>query len=77
VYLEPVLKVLKENKKKFLENPLGITDQLINISALQPSYKKSITICLVKHWIKSCFGKNSTSILKNESSDFFAVYLTV
>jgi hypothetical protein len=46
VYLEPVLKVLKENKKKFLENPLGITDQLINISALQPSYKKALPFVL-------------------------------
>jgi hypothetical protein len=33
VYLEPVLKVLKEKKKALRKNPLGITDQLINISA--------------------------------------------
>jgi hypothetical protein len=41
VYLEPVLKAFKRKQKKVLrKNPLGITDQLINISALQPSYKK-------------------------------------
>jgi hypothetical protein len=45
VYLEPVLKALKENKRKFLENPLGITDQLINISALQPSYSITHLSC--------------------------------
>jgi hypothetical protein len=54
VYLEPVLKAFKENKV-LRKNPLGITDQLINISALQPSYKKALLICLVKHWIKKLF----------------------
>jgi hypothetical protein len=43
VYLEPV-KSLKENKRKFLENPLGITDQLINISALQPKQHYSFVL---------------------------------
>jgi hypothetical protein len=55
VYLEPVLKALKENKRKFLENPLGITDQLINISALQPSYKKHYSFVLSNIGLKKLF----------------------
>jgi hypothetical protein len=46
VYLEPVLKLLKKTKKVLRKNPLGITDQLINISALQPSYKKHYSFVL-------------------------------
>jgi hypothetical protein len=56
VYLEPVLKVLKENKKKFLEKIL-YTDQLINISALQPSYQKHYSFALSNIGLKKLFGK--------------------
>jgi len=73
VYLEPVLKVFKRKQKKVLrKNPLGITDQLINISELQPSYKKALLICLVKHWIKKAvLVKNSTSILEKTNQVIF------
>jgi hypothetical protein len=67
VYLEPVFKGLKENKSIKKKILLSITDQLVNISTLQSSYRKALLICLVKHWIKKVvFGQKwvKTSILE-------------